>query len=338
MLSSDRHAPRDPSDRRPGAGDAPAPGRGPGSAAPGDHHPNRTLRRGLLAVLLALVGTAVVVQLGWSAPRPRPLAAPGGLPAAPGKKAGPPATTAVTVPLAASRDGCGLHLGSATPPAPIGRCTVLEVGDSIGNDIGWGIARHIPTSGGLDIVQLDKSASGLANTGFYDWQAHLAAAVQQYHPDLVLVCIGGDDQQGMDVDGSSVQFPSAAWKDAYRQRVERLLGEATSSGAYVMWLGLPVMADPTYSRGAAVLNDIYQQAVSADPHATFLPLWTLFADPQGQFRASAAVDGSLTALRNTDGIHLSYAGENVAATYVIDQIARQFDVQLAPTDPSSLTG
>jgi hypothetical protein len=140
----------------------------------------------------------------------------------------------------------------------------------------------------------------------------------------------------MEVDGSAVQFPSPAWTAAYLTRVLQLIGEAEASGALVMWVGMPVMEDPVYSQGMETLNSLYQQGVRADPDATFVSTWQLFSE-LGAYQAVADVDGVPENLREPDGIHYSFTGEDVIATYVIDEIASIFHVQLAPTNPAVIT-
>lgn len=233
--------------------------------------------------------------------------------------------------------GCGFSLGAAGGASPVGRCTVLEVGDSIGNDIGWGLARQVTPSSGVNLVQLDKSASGLANTAFYDWPARLTAYLGQYHPQLVLISIGADDEQGMTVNGSSLQFPSPAWKAAYLKRLTQLVGEATASGAYVLWVGMPIMGPSGYNQGIQVLNALDQQAVTSQPNATYVSTWSLFANPAGSFQSSAVVNGAWSSLRQSDGIHLSLVGENVIATYVVHEIAQIYHVALAPADAAVIS-
>lgn len=238
----------------------------------------------------------------------------------------------------AAGGGCGFSLGAQAPGSPVGTCRVLEVGDSLGNDLGWGLKRELSAASGLDLVQLDKSASGLANTSFYNWPAQLEVDLQKYHPQLVVASFGGDDEQGMTVGGSAVQFATPAWKAAYLARVKEVISEATASGAYLLWIGLPVMKPPYFNSGVAFLDSIYQQAVAQEANTTYLSTWKLFANPAGAFQSKAQVNGAWTTLRQSDGIHYSLAGENVLATYVVRKIALIYHVGLAPTNPAVITG
>jgi hypothetical protein len=300
--------------------------------------PDWSLRAVLFAALVALLVTALIVAVTRSPTRPLTAAAQPTLPGPAGIDT--PATTVspTTVPPDQAGGGCGFSLHPLSDAAAaVGHCTVVEIGDSLGNDLGWGLARQVAPTSGLNLVQLDDSATGLANSSFYDWPVQLAAALRQYHPRLVLVCLGGDDEQGMKVDGTAVQFPTPPWKSAYLARVRQVISEATQSGAYVLWIGMPIMQQPSYSQGMQILNALYLEGVTSEPSATFVSTWSLFSNAQGAFQSNAVVNGAPTSLRQPDGIHYSLAGENVIATYVLGKMASIYHVRLAPTNPSVIT-
>lgn len=216
----------------------------------------------------------------------------------------------------------------------LGHCTVLEIGDSLGNDLGWGLARQLEHTPGLRLVQKDKSSSGLANSGFYDWPAHLKTYLAQYHPDLVIVCLGGNDEQGFSDAGHVVEFPTAAWASAYDARIRQIVNLITRAHSYVLWVGMPIMEPTQYREGMVVLNRQYQTVATSVPGVTFLPSWDLFANAEGQFQMAAQIGPTRQILRSSDGIHFSLAGENVFSTYVTNQISAIYHVKLVPDDPT----
>jgi uncharacterized protein len=246
--------------------------------------------------------------------------------------------------------GCGFAMTPASPttttttspsntvsPGAIGHCTVLEVGDSLGNDLGWGLAREVSVHSGLELVQRDKSASGLVASWFYNWPLHLKTLLAQYHPDLVIVCVGGDDQQGLVVNGRAYDFDTPQWLARYRVLVGEIDTMITDAGSYVLWVGLPVMQPNIYNRGTAELNAVYRSVAVTVPGVTYLPSWYEFANAEGQYESSALVNGTPAALREADGIHFSYVGENVLATFVTNEIASLYGVRLAPLQPAIVT-
>ncbi len=341
------------------------------TTAAGSHRASvRWLNGALLLALAALVATALTFSaLGHpSAGRApghhhEPVPPPGTSPASattssiPATTSSIPATTSPAPPTttvpgattgAVTRPAIGGDCGLALEPQTVsgdalgsarrvGHCTVLEIGDSLGNDMGWGIDREVSASSGLRLVQEDVSSTGLANVSFYNWQATLSSELRQYHPNLVLICLGGNDQQGIYVDGNAVQFPSPTWQRGYLARVKDLVGEASKAGAYVAWVGLPIMEQPSYSDGAHLLDHLYKEGVTAVANATYISTWSLFANPVGQFQSNASVNGTPTTLRQADGIHYSFSGEDVLATYVLRKLAAIYHVALQPTNPAVIT-
>jgi hypothetical protein len=307
------------------------------------------LRIGLLVAFLALVASASLI----ATMRPAPLAKSASSSSIPATTA--PATlttvarpTTTSIPgafsgpirIASVGRGCNLALGSTTVTVrsrAVGRCTVLEIGDSLGEDLGLGLEQVLAPSSRLNLVMLDTVSTGLANPWYYNWPVHFAADLTGYHPQLVLVMLGGNDEQGMVVNGCALVCGTAAWKKAYLSDIREIITEATSAGAYVLWIGLPIMQPLAYSQGAALLNSLYKLGVATKADATFVPTWSLFSNPEGLFESAAAVNGIETTLRASDGIHFSPSGWDVLATYVIREMALIYHVKLAPTSPAVIT-
>jgi len=221
---------------------------------------------------------------------------------------------------------------TTTSPAvtAVGRCTVLEIGDSLGNDLGWGMARQLGHDHALRLVQADKSSSGLLTPWFYDWAKKEKVLLAQYKPQLVIITFGANDEQNLKVDGHVLAFGSAPWLTAYTNIVTKMATAATKTGAYVLWVGMPIMQPNGYRQGMALINSVFEKVATAVPGMTFLPTWDLFANSKGQFAEAARVNNIPSLLREPDGIHFSYVGENVFATYVTRSIGTVYHVQITP--------
>ena len=255
-------------------------------------------------------------------------------------------TSSTTTSLADSSGSTSSTLASSTTaptsahraaPRALGRCVVLEIGDSLGNDLGWGLARELHATPGLTLVQLDKSSSGLANGWFFDWPSHLRAALAQYRPNLVIVCLGGNDEQAMKINGRSTAFATPAWIHTYTAMVHQIVAASTAAGSFVLWVGMPIMGPAGYRQGMTVLNSVYAKVAGRTPGSAFLPTWSLFADARGQFAATGRVGGTVTVLRSPDGIHFSYVGEQIIATFVARALAAIYHVHVVPDAPMIIT-
>ncbi|MFI5036734.1 MAG: DUF459 domain-containing protein [Acidimicrobiales bacterium] len=245
--------------------------------------------------------------------------------------------------------GCGLHVVAAASPssaptttvrhvAGVGRCTVLEIGDSLGEDLAGGLAYEIIAPRDLRIFALDRSSTGLSASWFYNWPHHLSVALHRYHPNLVIVCLGANDEQALAAPGGSLAFGTPRWVTAYRQRIRTIATMATRAGSYLLWVGLPIVEPTVYRRGINLLNTEYRTVVAAVPGAAFQPTWRLLADARGGYRAGARVNGVESALRAADGIHFTSVGEDVLATFVARQIAAIYHVPLHLRAPAVING
>jgi uncharacterized protein len=311
------------------------------------------LRAGLAAALaVLLIAGLIVSQLGGRATSLQVADPPGGVQSgsSPATSTGRPGLTRSSIfggpsshpdpPAVRSQvtPGCGLSFDPEAAVVPPGNCTVLEVGDSIGTDLGWGLSRHLAPGSGLQLVAMDRTSTGLANTGFWDWPVALVTYIQEYHPQLVLICLGGNDQQGITAEGSGFAFGSPSWQSVYLARVQEMISAATQAGAYVVWVGLPVMQQPSFNRGVAYLDGLYARAVSGAQHAAFISTWSLLASAKGGYSSDAQVNGSRAGLRDADGVHLSDTGADVMGTYVIEQMASVLHVSLVAANPVTVTG
>ena len=116
---------------------------------------NRTVRTALSGLLVLLVTTSVVVRAVRVPPTLSPLAQTGHR-QAPVHMPAPHAAGPASANVVREFGGCELSLSGGAPVLPVGSCTVLEIGDSLGNDLGWGLARELPSGSSLHLVQLDK--------------------------------------------------------------------------------------------------------------------------------------------------------------------------------------
>ncbi|HEY5092267.1 MAG TPA: GDSL-type esterase/lipase family protein [Acidimicrobiales bacterium] len=219
-------------------------------------------------------------------------------------------------------------------PYALGHCRLLEVGDSLGDDLEYGIRHELQSTPGLKLIQRNKTSTGLSASWFYNWPAHLKSDLHKYHPDLVVIMFGANDEQALAVDGASQPFGSPKWRSAYIARVQKIDRMVTKAGAYAFWVGLPIAAPKSYSQGLRALNAIYAQVAMSTPGVTFQPMWHLLSTKGGKYRGGAVVNNVQSALRLSDGIHFTSTGELVIGTFVARQLATVYNVNLRPEEPA----
>jgi uncharacterized protein len=202
-----------------------------------------------------------------------------------------------------------------TPPPPSGLrrpaaadpLRVLIVGDSLGKDFAYGFTTLAATDATMAVATDARPATGLSRPDYFDWPAQLARDIAASRPELIIVMLGGDDAQPFEVDGHPVAQGTEEWRAVYSARVTAFMDEACTDGRTVLWLGLPVMSDDSFSARMRELNTLYTAAAHACVH--FAETWSLFSDASGRYAPFLPDEaGRMQPMRQLDGIHFSVAG------------------------------
>ncbi len=227
---------------------------------------------------------------------------------------------------------------TAPGPAPLAQpsaahpLTILDIGDSIGEDLGIGLANVLAGAPHVNVVQASVGDTGLANIGYYDWLVELPRKIATYHPQVVVVMLGGNDVQSFEAGGQVVQLGTPAWSRIYAQRVAQLMSEATSSGARVLWVGMPVMGPTSGLSNVDVAreNAIYAAQAETHPGVTYVSTQRLFEDPAGHYSTYLDVPGSgLVQVRDPDEIHIDPpGGTDLVGGYAVKAMERAWHVKL----------
>ena len=241
------------------------------------------------------------------------------------------------------------HLGGLPPPplpvaswpppiaSPTARhpLTLLSIGDSIGEDLGYGLGDVFSTDPAVRVVQEGLEDTGLARADYYNWPATLEVDLRQYHPKIVVVMMGANDAQAFYA-GNNVWLsfgpPPAhpSWWQAYQARVALVMQEATDAGAHVMWVGLPPMGPGSTvpSWFPQQLNKIFSAEVLAHPGVTYFPATKVLSNKEGGFTTYLWIGGSPQQIRSSDGVHLLPAGYDLLAQDLVQPMERTWHVNL----------
>jgi len=245
-----------------------------------------------------------------------------------GSGAADPGTSSKTTSAKSTTTTTRPSLPQPTAAKPL---TILDVGDSLGEDLGLGLGYTLDTNPLVHVIQAARGDTGLARPDYYDWPAHLKALLNQYHPQVVMILIGGNDAQSFDYNNGVVDFGSAQWHTIYSARVALMMSEVLKAKAKLLWVGLPIMQNPVFGASMQTLNAIYRfQAAQHPGLVDFFPTWSLFSNAQGQYSAYLANSSGQTVLaRDGDGIHIAPPGGcDIIAIASTKQIEKIWHVRL----------
>lgn len=218
-----------------------------------------------------------------------------------------------------------------TQPTSAHPLTILEIGDSLGEDLGFGLGDDVFAEDPyVHIVQDAVGDTGLARPDYYNWPAHLAAELQADHPGAVIVFLGGNDAQSFDQNGQVVELGSSSWHRIYSGRVADVMHECVDAGARVLWVGMPIMQDPGFASEMEMLNSIYRAEAARTPGVTYVSSWLTLASPSGSFELSVVVDGETQYLRTPDGVHIANYGDYLLAKSLIAPMQAAWHIHLFP--------
>jgi hypothetical protein len=223
-----------------------------------------------------------------------------------------------------------------TQPTAQQPLTFVEIGDSLGEDLGFGLGDSVFASDPLvRVIQAAVGDSGLARPDYYNWPAQLESLIQEYHPGALIVFIGGNDAQSFIQNGQYVGFGTAIWHRVYSARVAQMMSEALDAGARVLWVGMPIMQDSGFSAEMQALNSIYQAEAAEHPGVTYFSSWPVFSGSNGQYVASSLIGGQEVLLRDPDGVHIASGGGDLLAQDLVSPMEKAWGIQLFPQSSSS---
>jgi hypothetical protein len=210
--------------------------------------------------------------------------------------------------------------------------TILDIGDSIGQDLGAGLSDELGNVANVKLIDNSVGDTGLANLGYYNWLAELPADIAKYHPQAVVVMLGGNDGQAFQSGTTVVGFGTPLWHRIYQARVAELMAEATDAGARVIWVGLPVVG-PTADLSNSdieIQNAVYAAAAAANPAVTYVSSWRLFENSADQYSTYLSISGQgLVQVRDSDEVHIDPpGGTDLIASYVVEKMERAWHVKL----------
>jgi hypothetical protein len=199
--------------------------------------------------------------------------------------------------------------------------TILDVGDSVGVDLGFGLTDALSNAAHVHLLLKSVGDTGLANLAYYNWIAQLPTEITTYRPGAIVVMLGGNDGQAFQQGNAVFQVGTAAWKLAYNQRVGQMMSESTNAGIPMIWVGLPIMGPSSglSNTNVELQNSIYAAQAKLHPGVTFVSSWKLFENAAGQYSTYLpGTGGGLVQVRDADETHIDPpGGTDRIGTYVV---------------------
>ena len=189
-------------------------------------------------------------------------------------------------------------------------------------------SRAIASVGKID----GRIATGLERPDVFNWFTHIREEMRSKKPGAVVLLFGGNDDHGFMTglpEGKEIgSFGSQSWQAEYRRRVAGIMDTIARSGAFVVWIGLPISRDAAQTQRYDTINAIVQQEAAKRPgRAAYLDTYFFFAGEDGGFAEYIADDtGRLVKMRAEDGVHFERPAGDLIAEKVLEQLEERYDL------------
>lgn len=135
------------------------------------------------------------------------------------------------------------------------------------------------------------------------------------------------------------EFRDERWVEIYNKKIEELIAVLKSSGAPVIWVGLPAIRGQKGTADMLFLDALYREG-AAKAGVTYVDVWDGFVDEAGRFlQKGPDFEGQIRQLRSPDGVYFTKPGARKLAHYVEREITRLLATRTGPialpTEPAT---
>ena len=207
-------------------------------------------------------------------------------------------------------------------------------GDSLAAGFG-GLLKSMLDQQGITTFLATKGSSGLSQPGFFDWPNHLNVWVPQENAGVVVIGLGANDGQDVYVDEISYSTNDPEWSLEYERRVSELVTLVTSQGRSLVWVGTPDVKAKGFRANLGILRTATKNAIDAaranGADVVYLDTWNLFLGLDGNYSQYVIdpSDAKRKKSRDSDGFHLSLAGNKILAAAITAEIDAAFERRAA---------
>lgn len=217
------------------------------------------------------------------------------------------------------------------PPTPSEPLRMWVGGDSLAGVFGQSLVRMSSDTGVISATLEYKISTGLARPDYYNWPEQLKSVANEENPEVMVLVFGSNDSQGLlNPQGEVYQPMSDGWRAEYARRAGGVMDLVSKPGRLIIWVGLPPMRDGDFSERLADINAIYKAEADKRQDVVYVNATTVLGDESGRYTAYLNDGhGHVELVREPDGVHLTRAGGDRLAAWVLFAIEERVRVKVS---------
>ena len=209
---------------------------------------------------------------------------------------------------------------------------IAVIGDSLAQDLYNGLHKLYRGQEKVELIKFTRVSTGLVRDDVFDWNDRIKQFVADQKFDIVIVLMGGNDRQGIIVDGKRLKRFSKPWAAEYGDRVDDMIKTLKPKSRVVYWLGLPIVRSTRMARDYQLFNKIYSARSEANG-IEYINTWPLFEDEKGKYTSFGPdAQGTKRRLRKDDGLHFTVAGKLRFAIEIVRIINKDLRAESTSTN------
>lgn len=245
----------------------------------------------------------------------------------------PAASTTVAGAAPTEDPAAGTTVAEADVPAPTlppgpkvptaaDKAVVYIAGDSLAKDLAVPLQGLVQGTGVARAVTKTEVGTGLVRPDRFNWLAQFRADMSAQNPDIVVVEFGGNDAQGIPLQGGDIQSVlDPRWAVEYGKRVGAAMDLLNAGGRKLVWVGIPNSRDEAKNAEFAIIRQVTIDEANKRAGVAYVDTWALFVSPEGNYADYILIDDDLKEVRQSDGFHLNTNGVDYLAREVQKVIA-----------------
>lgn len=191
--------------------------------------------------------------------------------------------------------------------------TLLLTGDSMIQGIDSFVADRLRSR--YRVVSDTRPGSGVSKPGDFDWRRHARRQVRRHGPAVTMVFLGANDRFAMPLpSGGESACCTREWVGEYLRRIRTMARAWARDGrGRILWATIPPPRDVRYATAIGAVNAAIVELARREPEVELVRLDRTFS---ASGRYVERIEG--VGVRDADGLHLSVAGERIAAAAFAD--------------------